>query len=161
MSHNKGMQVVIPVAACLVLMASGAFAQISPETQARIERVRAERDVKMMNRYQEEVKAAKGNPAALNTVQQKFSPMFDNKAVIGTDPALPPKQQMKLRVQNLYNQQGYISETAADMSSTTIRNWSEEVARDHAVDSFRDKDTKSMKMMFDARRDELKDAQRK
>lgn len=155
------MKFVAPLAVAFALAAGLAVAQISPETQARIERVKAERDVKMMNRYHEELNAAKGSPAAINAVQGRYAPMFDTKAVVGSDPALAPKQQMKLRVQNLYHQTGYISETSAEISSTTIRDWRDDVARQHAVDSFRDKDTKVMDQMFDARRDELKDALRR
>lgn len=141
----------------MVLLAGGAVAQVSEDAIRRIEKVQAERDAKLKVYYQEDIRAAKGNPAGLNAAANKYAPVFEKK-IIGTDPALSAEQRMKLRTQNYYGREETVSETAAAVSATTITDWRDDAARGHAVETFRNqKDPTTMKMMFDARRQELKD----
>lgn len=156
--HNQGMKSLVALA--LVLVAAPAFAEVRQDVVNKIEKVQAERDIKMMNRYHEELNATKGNPAGANAVQQRYAPMYDKK-VIGTDPALDAEQRVKLRRIGLEGAEEEISDTEAEISATTVKDWADDVARDHAIDTFRDNDPKAMKMMFDARKKDLEQAPRR
>jgi hypothetical protein len=144
------------IALMLLLAPLAAVAQVDKDATAKIERVMQERDAKLKGYYQQDLSKAK-TPADINAVQQRYAPVFEEK-VIGTDPALSAEQRVKLRKQNLYGNTERVSETEAEVSGTTIKDWCDDAARDHAVESFRGKDTKAMDMMFDSRRKALKAA---
>lgn len=151
------MKTLFTLIAVLALAAPFAMAQIDAETQARIDKVRAERGVQVNQRYLEEIKGAKGNVKAINDVQNRYQPLYDTKGV-GSDPRLPAEQMLKLRKQELLGKTEEVSETEAEVSASTVTNWSDDVARDYAIENFREDDPKTMKMMMDARRKELDEA---